>query len=68
MSKKSGGRPEHPRRIAESGPRELVLPDSTYQPSKAEMSETVGFDGSLEELAQALFQPFKIRRVKDWKL
>ena len=48
-------------------PRELVLPDSAYQPSKAEMSETVSFDGSLEELAEALFQPVKIRRVKDWK-
>ena len=45
-------------------PRELVLPDSDYQPSKAEMSETVSFDGTLEELAQALFQPVKIRRGK----
>ena len=48
-------------------PRELVLPDSSYQPSKAEMSETVGFDGSLEELAQAMFQPVKIRRVRNWR-
>ena len=67
MSKKSGGRPEHPRKIAESGPRELVLPDSTYQPSKAEISETISFDGTLEEFAQELFQPVKIRRIKDWK-
>lgn len=59
MSKKSEDRPKKP--------RELVLPDSTYQPSKTEMSETASFDGSLEEMAQALFQPVKIRRVKDWK-
>ena len=59
LSKKSADRPRKP--------RELVLPDSTYQPSKAEMSETVSFDGSLEEMAQALFQPVKIRRVKGWR-
>ena len=59
MSKKSADRPKKP--------RELVLPDSSYQPSKAEMSETVSFDGTLEELAQAMFQPVKIRRIKDWK-
>ncbi len=48
-------------------PRELVLPDSTYQPSKAEMLETVNFDGTLKELAKALLQPVKVSRVKNWK-
>ena len=48
-------------------PRELVLPDSTYQPSKAEMLETVSFDGTLKELAKALLQPVKVRRTKGWK-
>lgn len=48
-------------------PKELVLPDSSYQPSKAEMLETVGFNGTLEQIAKALFRPVKIRRVKNWK-
>ena len=53
---------EHPPK-----PRELVLPDSTYQPSKAEMQERVRFDGTLEEFAKAILQPVAIRRVKRWK-
>ena len=48
-------------------PRELVLPDSSYQPSKAEMLETVSFNGTLEQFAKALFRPSAIRRVKNWK-
>ena len=51
----------------QSKPRELILPDSTYQPSKAEMLETVSFDGTLKQFAKALFKPVKVRRVKDWK-
>ena len=47
--------------------RELVLPDSTYQPSKADMLETVSFDGTLKEMAKALLQPVQVRRVKNWK-
>ena len=47
--------------------RELVLPDSSYQPSKAEMLETVSFNGTLEQFAKALFRPAAIRRVKNWK-
>ena len=50
-----------------SQPRELVLPDSTYQPSKAEMQETVQFNGTLKQFTKALFKPVKVRRVKDWK-
>lgn len=48
-------------------PRELVLPDSTYQPSKAEMEETVQFDGTLRQFAKALLQPVRVRRTKEWK-
>ena len=48
-------------------PRELVLPDSSYQPSKAEMLETVSFNGTLEQFAKALFRPVEIRRVKNRK-
>ena len=47
--------------------RELVLPDHTYQPSKAEMEETFRFDGTLEQFAQALFRPVRVRRIKNWK-
>ena len=48
-------------------PREVKMPDSTYQPSKAEMLETVSFDGTLKQFTKALLQPVKVRRVKDWK-
>ncbi len=48
-------------------PRELVLPDSSYQPSKAEMEETVRFDGTLKQFAKALLQPVTVRRDKRWK-
>lgn len=52
---------------AKPKPRELVLPDSTYQPSRAEMDETVRFEGTLKQFAKALFQPVRVRRTKDWK-
>lgn len=48
-------------------PRELILPGSTYQPSKAEMLETVSCDGTLKQFAKVLLQPVKVRRTKDWK-
>lgn len=44
--------------------REMVLPDPAYQPSKAEMRETVSFDGTLEQFAQELLRPVRVRRSK----
>ena len=52
---------------SKSTPRELKLPDHTYQPSKAEMLEKVNFEGTLKQFAKALLQPVKVRRVKDCK-
>lgn len=50
-------------------PRIVELPDSSYQPSKAEMEEPIRLEGTFEDLARALVQPVEIRRVpaKDWK-
>ena len=48
-------------------PREIELPDHTYQPSKAEMLETVNFEGTLKQFAKALLQPVKVHRVKNWR-
>ena len=31
------------------------------------MLETVGFNGTLEQISKALFRPVRIRRVKNWK-
>ena len=47
--------------------RELVLPDASYKPPKAEMPETVGCNGTLEQFAKALFRPVAIHRVENWK-
>ena len=52
---------------SKSTPRDLKLPDHTYQPSKAEMLEEVNFEGTMKQFAKALLQPVKVHRVKNWR-
>ena len=40
--------------------RELVLPPSSHQPSKAEMNEEIQLDCTPKQLARAVFQDVKI--------
>ena len=45
-------------------PREVEPVHPSYQPSKAELEKDLRIDATLEELAQAVLRPVKIRYVK----
>ena len=44
-------------------PREVEVPDSSYQPSRRELREDVRLEGTFEDAVKALVKPVKIRRV-----
>lgn len=50
-----------------SGKRTVELPDSSYQPSKAELDELIRIDGTFDDLLWALNAPVRSRRVKPRK-
>ena len=45
-------------------PRTVELVHSSYQPTKAELSEKIVVDGSLEQIAQKILRPIKPRWIK----
>lgn len=44
----------------EPKPRKLKLVKSSYQPTKAELQETIKLDACFEDLVQAMVQPVDI--------
>ena len=44
--------------------RTVELVHSSYQPTKAELSEKIVVDGSLEQIAQKILRPIKPRWIK----
>ena len=44
-------------------PKTVEMVKSTYQPTKAEKEEEFRVEGSMEEIADALLQPIKIRWI-----
>ena len=52
------GQPVPPRK------RTVEIPDSSYQPSKAELEEPVRIEGTFNDLMRALTAPVELKRVK----
>ena len=41
----------------------IEVPDTSYQPTKAELEEDVSIDATPEEVARAIMQPVKIKEL-----
>ena len=50
-------KPKHPE------PREVEVPDSSYQPNREELQQDLRREGTFEDAIKALVNPVKIRRV-----
>ena len=48
-------------------PREIKLPDPSYQPTAAELREDLRVNATFEEAAKSVVQPVKVRYVKTKK-
>ena len=48
-------------------PREIKLPDPSYQPTAAELREDLRVNATFEEAAKSVVQPVKVRYVKPKK-
>ena len=55
-------RPDYGDAIPEE-PREVNIPDPSYQPSAKELSEDLRLKGTFEDGIKALLRPVKIRKV-----
>ena len=44
-------------------PREVEVPDSSYQPSRKELRQDVRLEGTFKDAVKALVKPVKIRKA-----